>query len=144
VLPVVTMEGTVVADPELRFAPSGTAVGKLRLAANSRKLNKETNQWEDDKSLFLSVTYFGAMAEHVAESLRKGDLATATGKLQTESWETEAGEKRSMIVMIADSVGVALRFRTIPHGEQKRVERSSTPPADDAWTAPNAAEDPPF
>lgn len=143
-LPIITMEGTVVADPELRFAPSGTAVGSFRLAANGRKFLAEENKWVDDKVLFMSVTCFKQLAENCAESLRKGDLVVVTGPLETHEWEDDNGNKRSRTQMIANSVSASLMFRTIPHGEQKRVERSSSPSTDDAWTAPNAAEDPPF
>jgi single-strand DNA-binding protein len=144
VLPVITMEGTVVADPELRFAPTGTAVGNFRLVANGRK-RTESGEWVDDKTLWMSVTCFRQLAENVAESLRKGDLAVATGTLQTEEWENQEGKKQSRTVMIANSVSASLMFRTIPHGEARRAERSSSPPSDDAWTAPSSqAEEPPF
>jgi single-strand DNA-binding protein len=147
VLPIVTVsDARVVNDPELRFAPSGTAVGNFRVVASNRKQN-EQGEWVDDKVLWLNVTCFKQIAENAAESLRKGDLVSVTGRLQTDEWETQEGEKRSRIVLIADQVAVSLRFRTIRHGEG-RVERSqaAAPDADPWATAPPTTGDdePPF
>lgn len=108
-LPVVSIEGRVASDPELKFAASGTAVGRVRLVASSRK--KEGDQWVDDKTLWINVTCFKSLAENVAGSLKKGDLVIANGRIQTEEWETD-GQKRSAIVMIADSIGPSLVFKS--------------------------------
>lgn len=146
-LPLVTVEGRAVNDPELRFAPSGVAVGRLRMVASSRK-RTEAGEWVDDKTLWLDVTFFKQLAENVAESIGKGDLITVVGKLQTDEWTNEAGEKRSKIVLIADSVSASLQFRTIKHGEGK-VQRSSSqapnqPAREEAWSAPPQDDQPPF
>jgi len=133
----------VVADPELRFAATGVAVGKFRVVASNRKQN-EQGEGVDDKTLWLNVTCFKQLAENCAESLRKGDIVSVTGKLQTDEWQNEQGEKRSQIVLIADSVAASLRFRTIRHGEGGEIERSKTPPADDAWSRTPQSEEPPF
>ena len=142
-LPVVTIEGRMVADPELRFAPSGIAVAKFRLVASSRKKN-ESGEWVDDRTLWINVTSFKQLAEHVAESLGKGDLVVCTGRLQTDEWTTESGEKRSQTALVADTVGASLQFRTIKHGEGQ-VARSSGQQANDPWAATGGqAEEPPF
>jgi len=114
------------------------------MVASSRK-RTEAGEWVDDKTLWLDVTFFKQLAENVAESIGKGDLVTVVGKLQTDEWTTEGGEKRSKIVLIADSVAASLQFRTIRHGEGK-VERSASPPAQEqnAWSAPPADDQPPF
>ncbi len=152
-LPVVSVEGRVVADPELRFAPTGTAVGSLRVVASNRK--QVDGEWVDDKTLWLQVTCFKQLAENVADSLRRGDLVVVTGRLQTEEWENQEGQKRSRDVLIADDIGISLKFRSVPHSSG-RAERSSTTsssaPAEDPWsTAPASgassepvSEEPPF
>lgn len=142
-LPQVSVEGTVVADPELRFSPSGVAVGRFRVAANSRKFDKESNEWKDDKSLFIQCTCFKQLAENVAESVVKGDLVVVTGRLQTDEWETNEGEKRSQIVLIADNVGASVRFRTIRHGERTGATRSQSREEYDPWQS-GGSEEPPF
>lgn len=142
-LPVVTIEGRVVADPELRFAPSGVAVGSFRMVAASRKKN-EAGEWVDDKTLWMKVTCFKQLAENVAESLCKGDLVVVTGRLQTEEWEKD-GEKRSATVMVADTVSASLAFRTVPRSEETRGERApAAAPAVDPWSGGASTEEPPF
>jgi len=149
-LPEVSMEGRLTDDPQLRFSPSGIAVGTFTLAANSRKKNEQTGEWEDDKVLFLSVTCFKQLAENVAESLRKGDLAMVTGRMNTDQWDdAKTGEKRSMTKLVANSVGLSLMMRQIDRGairETNRQRASDGPPVDDQWsTAPSPqADEPPF
>jgi single-strand DNA-binding protein len=138
----VTVEGRMVNDPELRFAPSGTAVGKFRIVASSRK--QVDGEWVDDKTLWMQVTCFKQLAENCVDSLQKGDLVVVTGRLETDEWETEGGEKRSATVLVANNVAPSLMFRSVPHGEQRRAERTSAP-AEDAWSTPQGqSEDPPF
>jgi single-strand DNA-binding protein len=128
----VTFEGKVVADPDLRFAANGTAVCKIRTVTNSRKFDKETNEWRDDKTCWLDVTCFKQLAENVAESITKGDSVVVVGKLQTDEWEDkETGQKRSKTEVIADAVGPALTWRAAGHSG--RSERTSSTPTDDPW-----------
>jgi len=141
VLPRVAVEGRVVADPELRFASTGTAVGSFRLVAQDRR--KEGDEWVDGDALWLPVTCFKKLAENVIESVMKGDLVVVTGKIKTDEWETEQGEKRSRVVMIADTVSVSLAFRTVPHSAG-RAERQSSAPQEDKWSSPQQSEEPPF
>lgn len=141
-LPRVAVEGRLVADPELRFASTGTAVGSFRLVASDRRKN-EAGEWEDADTLWLPVTCFKKLAENVIESVEKGDLVVVTGKLKTDEWETEHGEKRSRTVMIADTVSASLAFRTIPHGAGRAERSQSSAPQEDKWSSPQS-EDPPF
>lgn len=143
-LPLVTIEGRVVADPELRFSPSGIAVGSFRMVSSSRKKNPETQEWEDDKTLWMGVTAFKHLAENVAESVAKGDMVVVTGRIYTDEWTTPEGEKRTAVKLNADTVSVSLQFRTVPHGGG-RVERTSesSVPATGPVVAPDT-EEPPF
>jgi single-strand DNA-binding protein len=148
-LPLVTMEGTLVADPELRFSPSGVAVCSFRLAANGRRFDKDKNEWVDDKVLFMRCVCFRQLAENTIESLVKGDLAIVVGKISTEEWEdSTTGEKRSAVELLANSVAVSLQFRTTPHGSERPTRRRAEdgPPQDDRWATPppSQSEEPPF
>lgn len=147
-LPLITIEGRAVIDPELRFSPNGVAIAKFRVVASSQKKNEATGTWEDDKTLWINVTCFKQLAEHVAESVAKGDLITVVGRLQTNAWETKEGEKRSVIECIANSVAASLLFRNIPHsaGRVERGNADSAPADNDPWAAQTGAnpEEPPF
>jgi single-strand DNA-binding protein len=146
-LPLVTIEGRVVDDPELRFTPSGLALAKFRIVASSRKKN-EQDEWVDDKTLWIDATCWRQLAENVAESIGKGDLITVVGRLQTEEWTNKEGEKRSKISVTADSVAASLQFRTIRHGEGKSASRSTSSRSDsDPWTGGRSStpdDEPPF
>lgn len=145
-LPLIHMEGTVVADPELRFAPSGVAVGSFRMVANGRKFDKDKNEWVDDKVLWMRVVCFRQLAENVVESLRKGDLAMVIGKISTDEWEDKDGVKRSAVQLVADSVGASLQFRTVAHGSGRaeRTPAGATAGPDPWATGGGQPEEPPF
>lgn len=109
-LPTITGVGRATGDPELRFAPSGIAVCKVNLAFNSRKKDA-SGQWVDDQVCFLYATAFKGLAEHLAESVSKGDEVIVSGRLQTRQYEKD-GEKRTSVELILDSIGPSLTFAT--------------------------------
>jgi len=134
----------MVDDPDLRFSPQGKAVARLRLVANDRK--KEGDQWVDGDTLWINATVFGKPAENAAESLKKGDLVVVTGRLRTESWESD-GQKKSAIVLIADQVAADLTFRVLPHGGAGHAAAAAEIGADqgqDPWATPVGSPEPGF
>jgi len=144
-LPRIAMEARVAADPELRFAQSGVAVCRLRLVSSDRKKNPNTNEWEDGDTLWLDVTCFKQLAEHVAESIIKSDIVVVTGKIRTEEWEDrETGQKRSKIAMIADTVSASLQFRTIPHGTGRATRTTGGSAEPDPFATQPQSDEPPF
>ena len=108
----ITVVGNLVADPELRFIPSGAAVANFRIASTPRTFNRETNQWEDGEALFLSCNCWRQMAENVAESLTKGMRVVVTGKLKQRSYQTKEGENRTVFEVEVDEVGPSLKYAT--------------------------------
>lgn len=109
-----TLNGTarLIEDPDLRFAASGGAVVKVRLAFNSRKKDPNTGEWKDDASFFVTGTAFGQAAENIAETLTRGLEVVVSGRMKTDSWETKQGEKRSGPALFIDSIGPSLRSAT--------------------------------
>jgi single-strand DNA-binding protein len=108
---VVTAVGNLTGDPELRFTPSGAAVAKLTVASTPRTLDRASGEWKDGDALFLRCTAWRDLAEHIAESLHKGDRVIVQGRLKQENWEDkDTGGKRSAIVMEVDEIGPSLRF----------------------------------
>ncbi|MEU0236806.1 single-stranded DNA-binding protein [Nocardiopsis sp. NPDC006198] len=109
-LPNITVTARLVDAPETKWLPNGTAIAKLRLVSNSRKLNKDTQQWEDGSTWWGRGTAFGRIAEAIAEAnLQKGDLVTVRGDVETDQWEDKTtGAKRSADQVIVREIGRAL------------------------------------
>jgi len=95
--------GNLTRDPELRSTASGTSVCRMRVACNTRWRSSETGEWEE-KANFFDVSVFGASAEACARFLEKGRLVAVDGRLDWHEWETEAGERRQAVGLLADSV----------------------------------------
>ncbi|GAA1179865.1 Single-stranded DNA-binding protein [Corynebacterium glaucum] len=108
----ITVVGNLVADPELRFIPSGAAVANFRIASTPRTFNRETNQWEDGEALFLTCNCWRQMAENVAESLTKGMRVIVNGRLKQRSYQTREGESRTVFEVEVDEVGPSLKYAT--------------------------------
>ncbi|MER6232558.1 single-stranded DNA-binding protein [Streptomyces sp. NPDC001616] len=109
---VITVVGNLVDDPELRFTPSGSAVAKFRIASTSRTLDRQTNEWKDGDSLFLTCQVWRQAAENVAESLIRGTRVIAQGRLKQRSYEDREGVKRTVYELDVDEVGPALSRAT--------------------------------
>ena len=108
----ITIVGNLVDDPELRFTPNGQAVAKFRIASTPRYLDKQTNEWKDGESLFLTVNVWRQAAENCAESLQRGMRVIVQGRLKQRSYETREGEKRTVYEIEADDVGPSLKNAT--------------------------------
>src|SRR5436309_5794445 len=115
----VTLVGNITRDPELRFTPSGQATASFGLAVNRRWQNRQTQDWEEATS-FFDVVCWREMAENASESLTKGARVIVTGRLEQRSWESQEGEKRSKIEVVADEIGPSLRWAT---AEVKKNDR---------------------
>lgn len=116
----VTLVGNVTRDPEIRYTPSGQTVATFGLAVNRRWQNRATNEWEEQTS-FFDVKVWSQMAENVSESVQRGTRVIVTGRLEQRSWETDTGEKRSKVEVVADEVAPSLRWAT---ATVQKIERS--------------------
>ena len=125
-----TITGNLTRDPEIRYTRDGQATTSLGVAVNRRWQNRESNEWEESTSFFDVVTW-RELAENVALSLTKGMRVVVSGRLEQRSWETEEGDRRSKVEIVADEVGASLRFATV---DVHRVERQS---ATDAGHGPS-------
>ncbi len=106
----VTIIGNLVEDPELRFTPSGVAMAKIRVAVN-RRWRDRNNEWQEETS-FFGGTCWRDMAENVAESLQKGARVMISGSLEQRTWETQDGDRRSVVELRIDELGPSLRWAT--------------------------------
>lgn len=107
-----TIVGNLVADPELRFTPSGAGVANFTIASTPRIYDKASSEWKDGEALFLRCSLWREPAENVAESLTRGQRVIATGRLKQRSYETREGEKRQTMELEVEEIGPSLRYAT--------------------------------
>src|ERR1035437_1354518 len=151
----ITIAGNLVEDPELRFTPAGQPVARFRVASTPRYLDKNTNEWKDGDSLFLTCNVWRQAAENVAESLTRGTRVIVTGRLKQRSYETKEGEKRTVFEVEVDDVGPSLKNASAKVTKANRSgggdggggfgggqqSRGSAPAADE-WST--SSDEPPF
>jgi single-stranded DNA-binding protein len=106
----VTLIGNLTDNPELRFTTNGVAVANFRLAVTPRIRQGDT--WTDGETSFFRVNWWRQLAEHVTETLSKGARAIVIGRLRMRSWETDQGERRSIVEIEADEVAPSPKFAT--------------------------------
>ena len=148
----VTLVGNVTREPELRYTPSGQAMAKFGLAVNRRWQNRASGEWEESTS-FFDVVAWREMAENVGDSVQKGTRVIVTGRMEQRSYETQQGEKRSAVELVADEIGPSLRWATAKVERNERrsgdaADRSgggaAARPAQSAPAAPAYADEEPF
>ncbi|WP_282781149.1 single-stranded DNA-binding protein [Nocardia sp. CC201C] len=105
-----TIVGNLTSDPELRETSGGHAVVNFTVAATPRVFDRSTNQWTDGAALFMRCQMWRDAAENIAESLTKGARVIVCGKLQQRSYDDREGNKRTVVELVADEVGVSLKY----------------------------------
>ena len=103
-----TVIGNLTSDPELRFTPAGSPVANFTIASTPRTFDSQSREWKDGETLYLRSTVWREAAEHAASSLTKGSRVVATGRLKPRTYETKAGEKRTVIEFEIDEIGMSL------------------------------------
>lgn len=147
----ITLIGNLTDDPELKFTPSGAAVSNFTVASTPRTFNKETNEWVDGEALFIRCAAWRQIAEHIAESLEKGQRVVVTGALKVRNFERQDGSKGTSVEMNVDEIGPSLRYATAKvtkaqrsGGGQQTAQQPAaqqSAPAADPWATP---QEPPF
>lgn len=99
----VVIVGNLTRDPELRATPSGTSVCALRIAVNDRVKDPNTGEW-GDKPNYFDVDVFGGQGERCAQWLSRGRQVAVSGRLRWREWETQDGQKRQSVSIVADNV----------------------------------------
>ena len=163
---VITVIGNLTADPELRWTQSGAAVADFTVASTPRTYDRNAGEWRDGDTLFMRCSVWRDTAENVAESLRKGMRVIVQGRLTQRSYDTQQGERRTVVELQVDEVGPSLRRA------RAQVTRNQAQPASaggfgaghapvqdaggwqpsasldaaqhDPWGAPAAPSEPPF
>ena len=152
-----TIVGRLTADPEVRYTNDGTPVATFTIASSQRVYNKQAGQWEDGEATFLGCTAWRKLAEGVA-TLHKGQRVVAVGVLKQRRWETQDGQKRSKVELVADEVGTSVLFSGGSRGGDNNQPRNqhnhpengnswnNTTPDNNGWNTGgfNTDDKPPF
>jgi single-strand DNA-binding protein len=147
----ITVVGNLVDDPELRFTPSGAPVANFRIASTPRTFDRQSNEWKDGDTLFLSCAVWRQAAENVAESLQRGMRVIVQGRLKSRQYETREGEKRTFFEIDVEEVGPSLRNASAKVTKTTRQGGGGgysggggggqqSAPADDPWASPAPAQ----
>ena len=127
----VMLVGNLTDGPELRFTPNGATVANFRLAVTARV--KDGEGWRDGDTSFYRITAWRQLAEHIGDSLTKGNRVIVLGQLRARSWETPEGERRTVVEVQAEEVGPSLRWATAKperatNGKPSKGEFNDDPP----------------
>lgn len=98
----VLLIGNLGADPEVKYAQSGTAIANFNLATTEGRKN-QSGQWEDHTE-WHKIVAFGKTAEVCKDYLRKGSKVYIEGRIQTRSWDDKDGQKRYMTEIVVSTL----------------------------------------
>ena len=85
----------------MRVTPQGLSIAKLSLAVNR---NYRTANGEDqEETTYVDVDAFGKPAEIISKYMGKGRAILVEGRLKTDSWTNQAGEKRSKLKVVLEN-----------------------------------------
>jgi single-strand DNA-binding protein len=115
----VTLVGNLTRDPELRFTQGGKGIASFGLAVNRRY--QVNGEWQEKVS-FFNVVAWDQLGENAAASLTKGTRIIVNGRLEQRDYETQQGEKRTVVEVVADEIGPSLRWA---RAEIERTQRTS-------------------
>jgi single-strand DNA-binding protein len=133
----IDLAGFVVSEPSFKRLATGTSTAKLRVAYTERRLNRETGEWGDGPTSFVTVLCWRALADNVAMCLRKGEPVLVRGRLRVREYEGKDGSRGTETEIDASSVGHDLS-RGVAHFSRTRRAPGET--AAESAEAPAAAQ----
>ena len=112
----ITIQGFLGAAPEVRYTNDGLAVTNLSIAHTPRKRDPQTDEWVDaGPTLWVVASVWGAVAEAVADTSRKGDLVAVSGQLVLDEWTDADGVVRTdLVIRSATYLGTTPRQKAEP------------------------------
>jgi single-strand DNA-binding protein len=137
-IPTISDVAGVIAEPELRWTPSGKPVLNVRLAFNDSKFDETKREWVRTKTFYVDGEAWEQTAERLAEQLAQGDQVYVTGRLETKTWEDRDGGKRSKPVLHINTV------RKLAKADAGVARVRPAQPADDPWAQPQTPGEVPF
>jgi single-strand DNA-binding protein len=134
----VLLIGNLTHDPESRHLQSGTQVCKLRLAANRRSGGGQGTE-KREEVLYIDVETWQRTAELCAQYLRKGSQVLVEGRLKMDQFQTQTGENRTKILIVADRV----QFGSRPDGASGGAPRTGGAQQGSSYSRQTAPSNPP-
>lgn len=122
---VATVVGTVVTEPVRRELPGGEQMVSFRLASTARRLDRETGEWVDNGTLFLTVSCWRRLVAGVDASIHRGDPVIVQGQLRSNEYRTREGAQRRDLEMRAHTLGPDLA-RCTARVERRRIGLPAT------------------
>lgn len=98
----VLLTGRLVADPDIRYTPTGNEVAQFRIAVNRNFKLKDSDQWQED-TFFVTIIAWNRLAEKVEKNFRKGNLVFIEGRLRIRDYEVD-GTKKWITEIVAISL----------------------------------------
>jgi len=115
----IDLAGFVASEPAFKRIAGGTSTAKLRVAYTERRFNRETGEWADGPTSFVTVLCWRTLADNVAVCLRKGEPVLVRGRLRIREYEGKEGSSRIAVEVEASSVGHDLS-RGVAHFSRTR------------------------
>jgi single-strand DNA-binding protein len=115
----IDLAGFVASEPAFKRIAGGTSTAKLRVAYTERRFNRETGEWADGPTSFVTVLCWRTLADNVAVCLRKGEPVLVRGRLRVREYEGKEGSPRIAVEVEASSVGHDLS-RGVAHFSRTR------------------------
>jgi single-strand DNA-binding protein len=125
----ITVTGNLGSDSELTFTPNGKAKLEFSIGDTPRRLNQQTNEWEDaGETTWWRVTEWERKAEFWAEHLRKGTKVLVTGTAAVRTYEKKDGTKGWSAEIKPKHISVIPKA-----GNQQQRPQLSQQPAQGGW-----------
>jgi len=128
---IITVEGNLGNDAELRVTPNGVSVTSFNLANTPRTLDKKTNEWLDGETIWFRCFIWGKNATGAAQQLRKGVKVVVNGRFSVNTYVDKEGVERKSLEINADHYGIVPRNLAEPIVPQS--DRPIEDPIDDPW-----------
>jgi len=105
----VILVGRLTRDPETRRTSTSKSVCRFDIAISRRYKDTVTGDWKDAPATFVPIIVWGDQADRCGDRLKKGMPVHVEGRLQTNSWQSTDGTKRSRLEVIASRVQILVR-----------------------------------
>jgi len=99
----ILIAGNLTADPDVRYTQSGSAMTRFRIASSRYYRDQSSSEWKEETT-YVGVVAWRQLAERLGDQLKKGSPVLVEGRLDSRSWETDDGQRRSMVEITADRV----------------------------------------